>query len=104
MKRLGNDLRKIVRGMDFVCRYGGEEFVILLPESNLSMAKRTAKRLREYIENNPFETEQEKFTITISAGVTCYSAGKTDIESLLTMADQALYKAKVAGRNTVVTT
>jgi len=102
LKRLAGDLRKIVRGMDFVCRYGGEEFVILLPEVNINRAERTAIRLREYIENNPFETEQGTFTITISAGVAGYSTETTDIGSLLTRADQALYKAKLAGRNKVI--
>jgi diguanylate cyclase (GGDEF)-like protein len=101
LRRIANDLRKIMRGVDFVSRYGGEEFVILLPQANLETAEMTAERLREYIENNPFETEQGVFTITISAGVTGYSPDTTDIESLLMQADKALYQAKLAGRNKV---
>lgn len=102
LKRLAIDLGKIVRGMDFVCRYGGEEFVILLPEANIDMAVNTAERLRRYVERHPFDMESITFTITISAGIACYSSDSTDIEAILTQADKALYKAKANGRNRVV--
>jgi diguanylate cyclase (GGDEF)-like protein len=102
LKRLAVDLGKTVRGIDFICRYGGEEFIILLPESNLNTAIRTAERLREYVEDNPFVMGSETFKLTISAGVANYSKESPDIESLLMQADKALYKAKSTGRNKVV--
>jgi diguanylate cyclase (GGDEF)-like protein len=66
------------------------------------MAMKTAERLRDYVENNPFVMGLETFKLTISAGVANYSKESPDIESLLMQADKALYKAKSTGRNKVV--
>lgn len=90
------------RATDLVCRYGGEEFVILLTETNLHAAHTIAERLRLGIMKTSFHTDAGETTITSSIGVA--EAGKTDsLERLMERADAALYQAKNMGRNRVVT-
>lgn len=90
------------RATDLVCRYGGEEFVILLTETNLHAAHTIAERLRLGIMKTSFHTDAGETTITSSIGVA--EAGKTDsLETLMERADAALYQAKNMGRNRVVT-
>lgn len=101
LKMLAEGLRTSLRSMDIIGRYGGEEFVILLPETNLSTAKHIADRMRTHIENSSYETEQGTITITISVGLAAYSSNSKDLESMLTHADKALYISKAAGRNRV---
>jgi two-component system cell cycle response regulator len=93
-----------VRNVDLACRYGGEEFVVIMPDTDLAFAYMVAERLRQEVAQVPFQIEKApgKLEITISIGVTT-SEGKIDTaESLLRRADQALYKAKRDGRNRVV--
>jgi diguanylate cyclase (GGDEF)-like protein len=91
---------KTLRKVDVISRYGGEEFVILLPETNLRSACNTAERLRKQIAENVVETNRGRVTITASLGV-AYFDGKhaLDLDTLLNRADQAMYNAKNAGRN-----
>lgn len=92
---------KTSRATDLVGRYGGEEFMILLSETNLEAARLIGERLRQFIMNTPFETDAGKITITSSIGIA--EAGKQDtLETLIERADAALYKAKNLGRNRVV--
>jgi diguanylate cyclase (GGDEF)-like protein len=87
--------------MDVVGRYGGEEFVILLPETNLESARLVAERLRQSITKEPFITDAGPLRITVSIGVA--EASKWDaLNTLIERADAALYDAKRAGRNCVV--
>ncbi len=93
-----------VRNIDLACRYGGEEFVVIMPDTDLAFAHMVAERLRQQVAQVPFPIQKEpgKLEITISIGVTT-SEGKDDTaEALLRRADQALYKAKRDGRNRVV--
>ena len=92
---------KTSRATDLVGRYGGEEFIILLSETNLEAARLIGERLRQFIMNTPFETDAGKITITSSIGIA--EAGKQDtLETVIERADAALYKAKNLGRNRVV--
>jgi diguanylate cyclase len=85
-------LQEEARETDIIARYGGDEFVVIMPQSNLDAAMVAAERLRQKIERDT--------SLTISVGVA--SAGKGDTpEALFHRADTALYRAKVAGRNRV---
>jgi len=99
----------ILRKMDILGRYGGEEFVILLPETDMANAVQVAERLRVVIENAPFQVDHAReIHITISLGVSSISPHTQrgefpvdNLEMLLEQADQALYEAKADGRNLV---
>lgn len=91
-----------IRKLDFACRFGGEEFVILLPNTDLRRAMNVAERLREIIANTPLLQEQSLITITASLGVDEYRGNHSDNpESFLDRVDAWLYQAKHAGRNCV---
>jgi two-component system cell cycle response regulator len=96
-------IRKSIRGIDLACRYGGEEFVVVMPETDLAVATMVAERLRRRIASEPFPIQQGSRTIevTISIGISALG-GDDNAASLLKRADQALYRAKRDGRNRVV--
>ena len=89
-----------VRATDYVCRYGGEEFAILLPETNLSQALAMAERTRSSIEARPVNVGTP-VSMTICLGVAAYPDHAADGPTLVAQADAALYAAKAAGRNRV---
>jgi two-component system cell cycle response regulator len=94
-----------VRAVDLACRYGGEEFVVIMPNTQLTDALRIAERLRLHVAGTPFKAPglTEALQVTISIGVACtLGAGDTQ-EALLKRADEAVYEAKAHGRNQVVT-
>jgi len=99
-KRLGAN----IRGIDLACRYGGEEFVVVMPETDASFAYAVAERLRKSIETTPIEISRApgKISITISIGIAAWEGESDTAEALLHRADQALYSAKRSGRNRVV--
>ena len=92
-----------VRGFDLVVRYGGEEFVVVLPETPTAVALIVAERLRSMIAETAVISQDPAFDgiVTISAGVATTKAGDTP-QSLLQRADTALYLAKAKGRNRVI--
>lgn len=91
------------RAPDILGRYGGEEFVILMPETSIENAIFAAERLRQQISNQPILTDNGSIEITISIGVAILNATEdTTIDRLIDNADQALYAAKQSGRNRVV--
>ncbi len=96
-------LEKNLRQADIVARFGGEEFVILLPETNKSKARRVAEKLRSAVEKHRFKAEgnEEKLQITVSLGVASFPEDSLKAENILAHADKALYMAKAAGRNQV---
>jgi len=87
-----------VRGSDFFCRYGGEEFALILPETDLSAAITVAESLRESIEACSFQYGDKTVQITISCGLAEFK-GKDNLDTIFKRADKALYKAKNSGRN-----
>ncbi len=91
-----------LRPYDAVGRYGGEEFLVVLPECDLNGGQRHAERLRALITDEPFDTSEGRHTVTCSLGVAC-SLGPDlkDTDSLIRAADAALYRAKRNGRNRV---
>jgi two-component system cell cycle response regulator len=93
-----------VRGIDLACRYGGEEFVVVMPDTDTAFAYTVAERLRKSVEETPFVISRDpgKLKVTISIGI-ADSAGRQDsADALLHRADQALYRAKREGRNRVI--
>ncbi|HIE52968.1 MAG TPA: sensor domain-containing diguanylate cyclase [Armatimonadetes bacterium] len=94
--------RNVRHGVDIPCRYGGEEFVIVLPETDLAAAEQVAERLRAAAEAHSFPGPQEPLHLTLSLGVAATSSGNLLSEQeLVHRADSALYRAKEAGRNCV---
>ena len=88
----------IIRSVDLLARWGGEEFIILMPGSDGHMAYQAADKLREAIDQEAFD---EAGTVTCSFGVAQYVIGES-ADSFITRADNALYRAKIDGRNQVV--
>lgn len=97
-------IRKSIRGIDLACRYGGEEFVIVMPETDMAVAATVAERLRRRIATEPFAIEQggRSINVTISIGLAGLENAGDGALTLLKRADQALYRAKRDGRNRVV--
>lgn len=91
-------MRATLRATDTLCRYGGEEFVALLPEIGQAAALQTAERLRAALTAAPCPTAAAAIPVTVSVGVATWRAGDTD-DTLLSRADGALYRAKEQGRN-----
>jgi two-component system cell cycle response regulator len=93
-----------VRGIDLACRYGGEEFVVVMPDTDLTFAYMVAERLRQSVADAPFTigVPPGQLSVTISVGVTATDGTADTAEALLRRADQALYRAKRDGRNRVV--
>ena len=100
LKIIANVLRKRLRPGDFIARFGGEEFVLLMPDSSLANALAAGEALRTAIEVCPFHFKGEPVTITVSMGVAQFQPGERS-DLALKRADEALYRAKAAGRNRV---
>lgn len=98
LQKVAQVMQTTARDGDVVCRYGGEEFVVLLPHIDVQDATCAAERLREAIEAIPFPD----MTVTASLGVSALSLGAHDPQALLEQADTALYVAKRSGRNRVM--
>ncbi|MPZ90593.1 MAG: diguanylate cyclase [Actinobacteria bacterium] len=91
-----------LREIDTFVRYGGEEFVCLLSETDISGARTTAEKIRQTISNDPFTAVgEEPVSLTVSIGVACYPLHGNGYQSLIEAADQALYRAKEEGRDCV---
>jgi two-component system cell cycle response regulator len=97
-------LKKSIRGIDLACRYGGEEFVVVMPETDMAVASVVAERIRRRIATEPFAVDKgaKAVPVTISIGLAALGAAGDSAASLLKRADQALYRAKRDGRNRVV--
>jgi len=93
--------KSLLRQADEIFRYGGEEFTILLPETNANLALKVAERVRRTIEENAFSTEKGEVKISASLGVAEFKNSFADSNAFIESADKALYDAKQAGRNCV---
>jgi diguanylate cyclase len=100
LKIIASVLRKRLRGTDFIARFGGEEFVLLMPATVPAVGAKLLENLRASIEACPFHFKGEPVTITLSMGLTAFRPGEHS-DAVLKRADQALYRAKHAGRNRV---
>jgi two-component system cell cycle response regulator len=93
-----------VRAVDLPCRYGGEEFVVIMPDTSLEDAQRIAERIRRHVAGSPFRVAggAELLAVTISIGVAATLGQGDSAEHLLKRADEAVYAAKAGGRNMVI--
>ena len=102
LRRLVTTLVGSIRQQDVAGRFGGEEFIVLLPGTPETEAERVADRVRNVIANTPIEIGGRQLNITISAGVAGLDLKDDDARSLILRADRALYRAKAEGRNRVI--
>ncbi|MBW1697898.1 MAG: diguanylate cyclase [Deltaproteobacteria bacterium] len=102
LKEIIKRIRPLLRESDFLARFGGEEFVVLLPETKKEGAKEVAEKLRQCIEKTEFIHRSEAVEITISIGVTQVASTDINAGDLFKRVDAALYEAKKKGRNKVV--
>jgi diguanylate cyclase (GGDEF)-like protein len=101
LANVGRVLKRTLRGSDLRCRYGGEEFVLLLPGTPLAGAQRVAESIRQAVGRETVETSNGPLSITASFGVTVALPGEVNTKSVLARADAAMYRAKKEGRNAV---
>jgi len=104
LREFAQRIRKAIRNIDLACRYGGEEFVIVMPETDVAVATMVAERIRRRIASEPFAIQQgaRKLEVTISIGIAAIGAAGDTAAAILKRADAALYRAKRDGRNRVV--
>ncbi len=103
LKQFAGLVKRSIRQGDTASRYGGEEFLCILPNCDLGEAKAVAERIRKETERFPFLCNRKPVKVTVSAGtVTSYRRSGTNYRNLIVLADQALYDAKKRGRNRVV--
>jgi diguanylate cyclase (GGDEF)-like protein len=104
LKQVGDIMRRCFRSSDILAKYGGDEFVVILPQSDKVGAFLAADRLREVVEVEPFEGREKQplGKITLSLGISSYPEHASSVEELLDCADKALYSAKNTGRNKTV--
>ena len=104
LREFANRISANVRGIDLACRHGGEEFVVVMPDTDGGFAFTVAERLRQSIESTPIKISRapNALNITVSIGIASSAGGDDVPEQLLRRADQALYRAKREGRNRVI--
>ncbi len=104
LKEFADRVRACTRGIDLVARMGGEEVVVVLPDTGPKAAYAVAERIREKVENTPFAiyANSRDITVTVSIDVASRKAGDASSADIMKRADDALYRAKAGGRNRVI--
>lgn len=104
LRQFAGRIGKNVRNLDMACRYGGEEFVLLMPDTDIELATLVAERMRKEIAAHPFVIHggTKQINVTVSVGASCMDGVDDSREAMLKRADEALYNAKRNGRNQVV--
>ncbi len=98
---IGKRMREVLRGSDLKCRYAGEQFLVLLPETPLAGSKRVAETLRREVADRPIAWAGENLRVTASFGLAQALPGEVNVQALIGRADHALYRAKEDGGNCV---
>ncbi len=99
LAELAERLKENLRSIDILGRYGGEEFVYLLPETDADGALEVCERIRKIVEGSPFTPNDLSLNITISQGVAVLNETEKDLKALIRAADEAAYQSKNSGRN-----
>ena len=102
LTQIAASIKNNTRNVDFACRYGGEEFAVILVETGLEKALLTAERIRKNIEHLDSNFKGNTIHVTVSIGAVEFPNSSKDVESLILEADKALYRAKSEGRNRIV--
>jgi|SRR5829696_3643201 len=104
LREFAHRVRKNLRGIDLPCRVGGEEFVVVMPDTDMDVATTVAERVRRKIERDLFAIESgaRSVPVTVSIGAACITGRDDTVQTILKRADQALFRAKRDGRNRVV--
>jgi two-component system cell cycle response regulator len=104
LREFATRLKKSIRGIDLACRLGGEEFVVVMPDTDMAVAATVAERLRRRIASEPFTISrgERRVEVTISIGLAALGGPDDNAATVLKRADQALYRAKREGRNRVI--
>ncbi len=95
-------MRTSLREVDILARWGGEEFIVLMPDTDLPTAIQAAERLRKFLSSKPYTAGQQKIPLTVTIGVTAIRPDCTRFRDAYNAADEALYRGKTSGRNQVV--
>jgi diguanylate cyclase (GGDEF)-like protein len=102
LRRVASRLLGAVRGDDAICRLGGDEFLVLMADTDAAIAARVAERIRHAINDTPVPTRDGALSVSVSVGCTVRQPRDTTaVEALLERADEALMESKAAGRNRV---
>jgi diguanylate cyclase (GGDEF)-like protein len=99
LKEMAERCQKVIRRVDLLVRYGGEEFLVILPETAQHEAYRIAERIRNTLHTPPYQIDEHTIEMTVSLGVKTLSEGIQSLEELINPADLAMYQAKQSGRN-----
>jgi len=104
LRDFSDRLRACIRGIDLACRYGGEEFVVVMPDTDIGVATMVAERIRRRVAGDMFGIHrgEKQIEVTISIGIAARSTPEDTAAMILKRADEALYRAKRDGRNRVV--
>ena len=102
LAEVGKRLGELLRTSDVKCRYGGDEFLLILPDTPAAGSRQLAESLRREMSRLALPTAGGELKVTISVGVVTASKNELDAQAVIARADQALYRAKHAGRNRVV--
>src|SRR5436305_11635421 len=103
LREFATRIKKSIGGIDLACRYGGEEFVIVMPETDMAVAALVAERIRRRIAGEPFAIDQGATAIDVTLSIALAALGTNEsAATILERADQGLYRAKRDGPNPVV--
>ena len=103
LREIASTIREQLRAADIPCRYGGDEFCLLLPQTGMAGARTIAERIRTAVASHAVELDDRALRTTVSIGLAVFPQdGTGDLRSLMRKADEALYRAKGAGRDRVV--
>jgi two-component system cell cycle response regulator len=102
LREFGRRLRENIRPIDLACRYGGEEFVVIMPETSKALAQAAGERIRNLIGDTPFTINRgDQLKVTMSGGVATAIPPDDTLDAMMKRADEALYRAKTNGRNLI---
>jgi len=101
LKSLAETIKGILRKNDYIIRYGGEEFLILLPNATIDRAIKVAEKIRREIENKKIKIGDKEIKFTVSLGVSEIYTSDRSLQNAIKRADEKLYKAKKKGKNRV---